>query len=137
MNKSSNSCTSCVRFSLRFTIPFLGILAILFIASSLNAFGETSVIIPNEAADPSCVESESCYLPSKLTIAIGSTITWQNESGVIHTVTSGNPDDGPSGTFDSGILMEGDTFSHTFSEAGQYDYFCTVHPWMTGIVIVN
>ncbi|MCH6571973.1 MAG: hypothetical protein IH780_05365, partial [Thaumarchaeota archaeon] len=49
----------------------------------------------------------------------------------------GTPSDGPDGTFDSSLFMAGTTFEHTFDEAGTYDYFCMVHPWMTGTVQVN
>ncbi len=136
MNNSSNSCSSCSKFSLWVTLPFLALLAILFIANMTNAFGETEVTIPNEASDISCAESGSCFLSSEVTINVGESITWHNDSGVIHTVTSGNPEDGPDGVFDSSIIMSDDTFTHTFTETGQYEYFCSIHPRMTGIVIV-
>ena len=89
------------------------------------------------ASSPNCVDNETCYSPSELTTLAGNNVTWSNDSGVIHTVTSGNPLEGPDGTFDSSIIMSGDTFSHTFTEAGNYQYFCTIHPWMTGTVIVG
>jgi len=101
-----------------------------------NVFGETAVIIPNEAAELSCAESGSCFLPSEVTVGVGETVTWSNDGSVIHTITSGNPEDGPDDVFDSSIIMSGDTFSHTFTEAGQYDYFCMIHPWMQGTVLV-
>ncbi len=47
------------------------------------------------------------------------------------------PADGPDGIFDSSLFMAGDTFSHTFEEVGKYDYYCMVHPWMTGKVQVG
>ena len=136
MNNSSNSCSSCSKFSLWVTLLILAILAILFIASSMNVFGESAVIIPNEATEPSCAESGSCFLTSELTVSVGETITWHNDSSVIHTVTSGSFEDGPDRVFDSSIIMSGDTFTHTFTETGQYEYFCSIHPWMTGTVIV-
>jgi plastocyanin len=55
-----------------------------------------------------------------------------------HTVTSGNPDQGPSGIFDSGIINGDDSsYKFTFDTQGEYDYYCTLHPWMTAKVIVN
>ena len=137
MKNSCNSCSSCSKFSLWVTLPFLALLAILFIANMTNAFGETAVTIPNEAAQPSCAESGSCFLPSEVTVGVGETVTWSNDGSVIHTITSGNPEDRSDGIFDSSIIMSGDTFSHTFTEAGQYNYFCSIHPWMQGSVIVN
>ncbi len=106
------------------------------IIASQDAFAETEVTIPNEASQPSCAESGSCFLPSEVSIGIGDSVTWHNDSTTAHTVTSGNPEDGPDGVFDSGLFMGGDTFSHSFTESGQYQYYCQIHPWMTGTVIV-
>jgi predicted secreted protein with PEFG-CTERM motif len=73
---------------------------------------------------------------------MGGTVTWENVDNAAHTVTSGSPSDGPDGVFDSSLIMapmQGvvKTFSHTFDDAGTYDYFCMVHPWMQGSVIVE
>ena len=117
-------------------VPALIMTAFVVIIASPDAFAETEVTIPNEASEPSCAESGSCFLPSEVTIGVGDSVTWHNDSSVAHTVTSGNPQDGPDGLFDTGLFLGGDTFSHTFTEAGEYQYFCSIHPWMTGTVIV-
>ncbi len=117
-------------------VPVLIMTAFVVIIASQDAFAETEVTIPNEASEPSCAESGSCFSPSEVTIGIGDSVTWHNDSTAAHTVTSGNPEDGPDGVFDSGLFMSGETFSHTFTESGQYQYFCQIHPWMTGTVIV-
>jgi len=117
-------------------VPALIMTAFVVIIASQDAFAETEVTIPNEASDPSCTESGSCFSPSEVTISVGDSVTWHNDSTVAHTVTSGNPEDGPDGLFDTGLFLSGDTFSHTFTEAGEYQYFCSIHPWMTGTVIV-
>jgi plastocyanin len=55
----------------------------------------------------------------------------------MHTVTSGLPDGTvgkPSGVFDSGFLAESATWSYTFNEVGEFDYYCTPHPWLNGKV---
>jgi len=137
MKNSCNSCSSCSKFPLWIIVSFLAILAIIFVANSVSAYAETQVTITVYASSPNCVDNETCYSPSELTTLAGSNVTWLNDSGVIHTVTSGNPLEGSDGTFDSSIIMSGDTFSHTFTEAGNYQYFCTVHPWMTGTIIVE
>ncbi len=137
MKNSCNSCSSCSKFPLWAIVPFLAILTIIFVANSINAFAETQVTISVYASSPNCTDTDTCYSPSKLTTLVGSNVTWLNDGGVIHTVTSGNLLEGPDGIFDSGIIMSGDTFSHTFSEAGHYQYYCTIHPWMTGTVIVR
>ena len=55
-----------------------------------------------------------------------------------HTVTSGSAGTGPTGEFDSGIMMgDGSTFKHTFDQEGEFEYFCTLHPWMISKIIVK
>lgn len=75
--------------------------------------------------------------PASLSVKIGTTVVWTNQDSAAHTVTSGTPSGGPSGEFDSGLIKPGDNFKHTFTAAGTESYFCTVHPWMTGKVIVG
>ncbi len=137
MKNSCNSCSSCTKFPLWVLVPFLTILVIIFVANSVNAYAETQVTIPVDASSPNCADNQTCYSPSEFTTLAGSEVTWLNDSGIIHTVTSGTPGDGPDGKFDSSIIMSDDSFSHTFIEAGNYQYFCTIHPWMTGTVIVG
>ncbi|MDH3657273.1 MAG: plastocyanin/azurin family copper-binding protein [Nitrosopumilus sp.] len=96
-----------------------------------------SVEIPVGTSVPGCEETNSCYLPADITINVGDTVEWPNVDTAAHTVTSGSPADGPSGVFDSSLLMADATFAFTFEEAGSYDYFCMVHPWMIGSVTVN
>jgi plastocyanin len=70
------------------------------------------------------------YSPSSITVAAGSTITWANNGAAPHTVTA------RSGSFDSGIRQPGGRYSRTFSEPGTYNYYCTLHPQMTGTIAV-
>ncbi len=86
---------------------------------------------------PGCETSNACYLPADITISIGDTVQWNNVDKAAHTISGGNPADGPSGVFDSSLLNAGLEYSFTFNDAGNYDYFCMVHPWMTGSVTVN
>jgi len=86
---------------------------------------------------PGCETSNACYLPQDITISTGDTVLWDNVDNAAHTVTGGSPSDGPSGVFDSSLLMAGLDYSFTFNDAGSYDYFCMVHPWMVGSVTVN
>lgn len=95
------------------------------------------VSIPSGSSTPGCEENDECFLPSTVVIGVGGTVTWTNDDTAAHTVTSGSAENGPDGTFDSSILMAGKTFEYTFEEADEYDYFCVVHPWMTGKVIVE
>lgn len=96
-----------------------------------------SVEIPKGTASPGCETSNACFSPASLTINTGDTVEWTNVDTAAHTVTSGSPADGPSGVFDSSLIMGGASFENTFDEAGSYDYFCMVHPWMVGDIQVN
>ena len=92
---------------------------------------------PAGTSVPGCEETNSCFTPADITINVGDTVEWNNVDTAAHTVTSGSPADGPSGVFDSSLLMADATFAFTFEDAGNYDYFCMVHPWMVGSVSVN
>jgi amicyanin len=71
------------------------------------------------------------YSAATITIAAGTTVTWTNKDSVQHTVTErGN-------LFDSGLLGNGQSFSYTFNQPGEYEYYCIPHPYMTGKVIVE
>ncbi|NOS61682.1 MAG: hypothetical protein HOO66_01375 [Nitrosarchaeum sp.] len=96
-----------------------------------------SVEIPKGTASPGCETSNACFSPASLTINAGDTVEWTNADTAAHTVTSGSPANGPSGVFDSSLIMGGALFENTFDEAGNYDYFCMVHPWMVGNIQVN
>jgi plastocyanin len=97
---------------------------------------EVQVSIPVGASTPGCETSNECFIPNAVSIVAGSTVVWSNDDTAAHTVTSGK-DVTPDGVFDSGLFMAGKTFSHKFDDAGEYDYFCIVHPWMTGLVSVE
>ena len=75
--------------------------------------------------------------PAMVSINAGDTVEWANIDTAAHTVTGGSPADGLSGVFDSSLLMASANYAFTFDEAGSYDYFCMVHPWMVGSVSVN
>jgi plastocyanin len=94
------------------------------------------ISIPAGASTPGCETTNECFVPSAVTIPVGTTITWSNDDTAAHTVTSGK-DVTPDGVFDSSLFMAGKTFSHTFDSAGEYPYYCAVHPWMTGTVTVE
>ena len=78
------------------------------------------------------------FVPATLTVSTGTTVTWTNGDSTLHTVTSGSAESGNSGTeFDSSYLAAGKTFQHQFGTAGTFDYYCTLHPWMKGEVVVS
>jgi len=71
------------------------------------------------------------FLPQRITVKAGTTVTWINEDDVPHTVASSIK------FFKSKALDTADKFSFTFTTPGTYDYFCSVHPHMTGAVVVE
>jgi plastocyanin len=66
-----------------------------------------------------------------LTVKPGTIVTWTNADDIPHTVMSNN------GLFKSKVLDTGDRFSFTFAKPGQFGYFCSLHPHMTGMIIVK
>ena len=84
-----------------------------------------------------CETTNECYIPYMVTIDVGGEVMWNNIDAMAHTVTAGTPTEGLSEHFDSGLVAPGAMFSHEFTEAGTFDYFCMVHPWMTGAVMVS
>ncbi len=132
-----------------FLILFL-ILIILTLTSV--AYAEEYVVnIPFGAYNPKLnTPTEVWYDPPQIFVRVGDTITWYNVDMEGHTVTSG---DGagrfgwmsqkqggfgkPDGIFDSGRFLPNDSWTYTFQNVGTFSYFCTFHPWMKGIVIVE
>ena len=95
----------------------------------------TKVTIPDGAAVPA--DGQIYYDPEILDISVGTTVEWDNLDSTVHTVTSGNPESGPDGVFDSETMAAGDKFTFTFTESGSQDYYCIFHPFMVGTVNVE
>ena len=95
------------------------------------------VSIPEGSGAPGCEETDECYIPATLNISAGATVIWENNDAAAHLATSGTPDGGPDGVFDSGMIMGGATYEYEFSETGEFVYYCLVHPWMVGTVVVE
>lgn len=75
--------------------------------------------------------SNFAFNPDSLTIIVGDTVRWTNNDSVGHTATQTN------GTFNSGTLTSGETFTYTFAQAGSYTYYCALHPSMTATISVQ
>jgi predicted secreted protein with PEFG-CTERM motif len=120
-----------------------GLLALVAILGVAPAFGQEANEVDIAAgagasASAACVTTNNCFAPNPLNVAPGTEVEWKNTDTVSHTVTSGKVSDDNAGSlFDSGLIKKGADFKFTFATAGTYDYFCTVHPWMTGQVIVG
>ena len=87
---------------------------------------------PDNAADEFApTESPADYSVNDLMVELGATVTWtNNDQAMPHTVTAVD------GSFDSGQLSPGQTFSFTFDKPGEFEYYCTLHPWMRAKVEV-
>ena len=77
------------------------------------------------------------FAPSEINVAPNATVVWTNDDSIIHGVTSGKPREEPTGEFGSGIIQPAESFSHTFSRTGVYDYYSYLQPYMVGKVIVG
>ena len=106
------------------TLRSLGRLAIaaaisLFLGSAHAHAEDTNVMIDNFT-----------FEPAQLTVKVGTTVTWKNRDDIPHTIVS-------AGKFRSKTLDTDDSFSFTFTAAGDYTYFCSLHPHMTGTIKVE
>lgn len=95
------------------------------------------VSIPTGTAVPGCEKHHKCFIPHEMIIRVNQTVVWNNDDSIAHTITSGTPDDGPDGNFDTGLMMAENSFAHKFTKKGIYPYFCMVHPWQEGVVVVE
>ncbi len=100
---------------------------------SLVSFCLSLTVLQARSATVSVDISNFTFVPTPQTINTGDSVMWMNSDGVPHTATS----TAPSTEFDSGLLSQGQTYTHTFPSAGTYDYFCGVHPGMVGQIVVQ
>jgi len=105
------------------------------IAIAPSAFADETVTNAPGSSTPGC--EPNCFVPSTVTIEAGETVTWENTDNAAHTASSGTAAGGPDGVFDSSLIMAGGSYSVTLDDEGTYPYFCMVHPWMQGTVIVE
>ena len=73
------------------------------------------------------------YMPQELNIDAGTIVTWKHDDKVVHDVVATNPP----GSFANENMQRGDKFTFTFSEPGEYEYYCSIHPSMRGKIIVK
>jgi plastocyanin len=104
--------------------------------SAPSASEPNLVSITMSSSRPGCEAADACFVPHEMTVNRGESVVWANDDSAFHTVTSGFYDESD-GVFDSNQLDPSQKFSHMFSEPGQFQYYCKLHPWMEGKVIVN
>jgi plastocyanin len=84
------------------------------------------------AASPAVIRIDNfSFTPPTLVVAPGTTVTWTNADDSPHSVREKD------GKFKSAALDTDDTFSQTFTAPGEYDYFCSIHPYMTAKIVVK
>lgn len=108
------------------------LIVVALLAASMLAGCETAADSPVDVEGPGDVTvtmAGSAFQPGTVTIASGQTVTWSNNDSLVHTVTG----DG----FSSGDVAPGAIFTNTFDAPGVYPYECTIHPGMTGSVVVE
>ena len=128
--------STCLSFSL---LAIFALIAISPSAFAEHGEGGMSATVTNSpgSATPGCENTDNCFIPSTVVITAGGTVTWENTDNAAHTATSGSPSDGPDGVWDSSLMMVNGSYSVTLDDEGTYPYFCMVHPWMQGTVIVE
>jgi plastocyanin len=117
---------------IRKSVCIAGLFAIVMIATLLPfaASPGTSAKTPPPASAEVKVDNFS-FGPATLRVAVGTTVTWNNRDDIPHTIVSTDK------VFKSKVLDTDEKFSFTFSKAGTYPYFCSIHPKMTGSVVVQ
>ena len=126
---------------------FSAVLTVLALSTTLVGFAITSVSAQG-GSNVSIVLGAStlvdkAYSPNPMNVKVGDTVTWTNDDSQAHTITSGNSSDPDKGkVFDSSpnfnpLLAPKQTFQHKFTTAGEFPYFCQLHPTMIGKVVVS
>ena len=120
---------------------FFVLFAIVISMTASPAFaGQTEVtIVPLVGSNlPGCEQTQKgCWDPMVATVQIGGNVIFSNTDEAKHTFTSGNAREGPSGIFDSSLLQSGESYKWIATDEGEHSYFCMIHPWMEGLLIVE
>jgi plastocyanin len=101
------------------------------IATLLLFVGSPSVTASNQPSGAAVKIDNFVFGPQTLTVPVGTTVTWTNSDDIPHTSVSTD------GVFKSKVLDTDEKFSYTFTKAGNYPYYCTIHPKMTGTIVVQ
>ena len=120
-------------------IGIFAIIGIISFSMIQNSFAEEliKVTIPKGTSVPSCEAKSLCYIPDPISVNVGDVVEWTNRDSTIHNVSSGSPKNGYDGVIYSGLMHPNEVFAFSFDESGSFPYFCTIHPWMEGLIIVN
>ena len=127
---------------MRLTLFVLLLLITFALGSDPLAFAATTyqIKIPSGASDPNAPffwsEKSTGVTTGEITVYPGDTVSWENADTAFHTITSITPSGEIDDIFDSGFFTAGESYAMQFDDLGDFHYFCSIHPWMTGIVHV-
>ena len=111
------------------------------VAMTPAAFADHSevTIVPTDGSgSPGCEEVQyGCYVPGTATVDLGGKVIFSNTDIAAHTFSAGTAATGPTGEFDTSMVMAGASYEWTANVVGEIEYFCMVHPWMVGLLIVQ
>jgi plastocyanin len=117
---------------IRKSVCIVGLFATVMVATlQLSAASPGSSAKAPQPASAEVKVDNFSFGPATLTVAVGTTVTWTNRDDIPHTIVSTDK------VFKSKVLDTDERFSFTFSKAGTYPYFCSIHPKMTGSVVVQ
>ena len=125
------------------SVFIIAIMAVAMIGVMIpSSFAETSEItittVLNSGFGQGCeLTEDGCYSPNTATVDVGGVVIFSNIDSVSHTFAAGNVTDGKTGEFDTSIINSGRTVTWIADVVGEIDYFCTIHPWMTGLLTVQ
>jgi plastocyanin len=114
------------------TLAFFMLVALATLTNMRGKEAETKASIPVKASKTEVLIDNFSFSPKTFTVPAGATVTWTNHDNVPHVVTSADDQ-----FKKSPLLKTGQSFSRTFATAGTYSYFCSIHPRMTGKIIVK
>jgi plastocyanin len=114
------------------TLAFVLFVALALMNTMRGKEPETRESAPARATKTEVIIGNFSFSPKRLTVPVGATVTWTNHDKVPHLVTSTNDQ-----FKKSPLLKAGQSFSNTFATGGTYSYFCSIHPQMTGKIIVK
>jgi plastocyanin len=129
----SNEIQKGTKKMIRRNAWFAGLVAPLLIAIALLLPGSPSLAASSQSSPTTAAVTidNFSFTPAELTVSVGTTVIWTNRDDIPHTIVSND------GVFKSKVRDTDETFSFTFDKAGTYSYFCSVHPKMTGKIVVQ
>ncbi|MCI4432108.1 MAG: PEFG-CTERM sorting domain-containing protein [Nitrosopumilus sp.] len=111
------------------------------VATTPAAFADHTEVTISTApgsGTPGCEDTaEGCFVPKEATVDVGGKVIFSNMDTAAHTFTAGVAETGPTGEFDSSLVVPKSSYEWTPTTAGKVPYFCMVHPWMAGLIVVQ